>query len=112
VQDAHLFLIAKGIELRDFLDDERPAVLDAAHGVRLNHEWYYFADLDSRATFLADPTRYCGLLTDPVTGRRFLPRADAPRAEHEGVQFLFPSHDSRERFELRPARYALPGRTP
>jgi YHS domain-containing protein len=109
VQDAHLFLNAKGIELRDYLDDRRPARLDAMHGVRINYESYYFADLESRGSFLADPVRYCGQVTDPVTKKRFLPREGSPRTRHGEVLFFFQSWAGLERFELRPESYALPG---
>ena len=110
MQDAAVFLAQKGLRLACYLDPEREAVLDADHGVRLNYEHFFFSDPALRAEFAADPTRTCGLLTDPVTKRRFLPRASSPRVVHEGVTFLFRTHATRERFRQDPERYARPGR--
>ena len=39
--------------------------------------------------FLTDPVASCGLLTDPVSKRRFRPQRGSPRATHDGVMYLF-----------------------
>lgn len=95
MQDVPGFCRRLGLELDGYLDPTRPALLDGEHCVRLNYE--------------ADPTRYCGLVTDPVSKRRFLPERHAPRAEHEGVTYLFESESARATFVRRPERFRLPG---
>jgi YHS domain-containing protein len=109
VQDVPGFCRRLGLELGGYLDPTRPALLDAEHCVRLNYEADFFASAENRARFLEDPTRYCGLLTDPVSKRRFLPELRAPRAEHEGVTYLFASESARAAFVRRPERFRLPG---
>jgi len=109
VQDVPYFARRMGLELPGYLDQTRPAVLDEAHSVRLNYEAFFFASEQNRARFLADPVAHCGLLTDPVSKRRFRPRPDSPRAEHLGVTYFFQSRRSRERFARRPDDFRLPG---
>jgi len=108
VQDVAGFLVRKGIALRDYLDDQRPARIDPEHMVRIGYEAYFFADGESRARFLDDPVRYCGRVTDPVSRRRFRPRSDAPAADHGGVLYLFESRRNQELFGLQPERYSRP----
>lgn len=108
MQDVAGFLRRKGLALRDHLDDRRAAILDDDHMVRLNYEAFFFADAASRVAFLADPVTYCGLLTDPVSKRRFRPQRGGPSLEHEGVRYLFATWSSHERFAAEPARYVLP----
>jgi len=98
----------KGLSFGDFFDPRRPAVLDAEHCVRLNHEAWFFADTASRERFLADPQQFCGLLTDPVSKQRFRPRRGAPSAQAGGVTYLFETDAHRAAFERDPERYRLP----
>ena len=111
MQDVDAFVRAKGIELAGYLDPSRPARIDDEHQIRLNYEAFFFADTVGRNRFRTEPLRYCGLLTDPVTKRRFLPGPDSPSLVHEDVRFYFESRRSAARFELEPERYALPGWT-
>ena len=109
MQDAHLFIEAKGIELNGYLDPSRPALLDAEHRLRINYENFFFADRANYNRFVTELTRYCGLLTDPVTKRRFHPTPDAHRTTYEGVVYLFQDGRSAEAFRADPGRFALPG---
>ncbi|MCB9898628.1 MAG: hypothetical protein H6825_11550 [Planctomycetes bacterium] len=111
MQDVLAALIRKGIGFTGYLDPSRPALLDAEHLVRLNYETYLFADTAGRDAFLADPLRFCGLLTDPVSKRRFRPRDDSPRAEHSGVTYYFEDESGRAMFVADPERFRLPGWT-
>ncbi len=99
----------KGLAFQDYLDARRPAVLDAEHCARLNWEAYFFADLWELERFLSDPVAYCGLLTDPVSRRRFRPTQDSPRLVHAGVTYYFESATNRARFEEDPETLRLPG---
>ncbi len=109
MQDVPQFVARKEIPLRDFLDRREAAILDAEHCVRLNYEAYFFAGAWTRERFAADPVRYCGLLTDPVSRERFRPKEASPRARHEGVIYYFESAQNRDEFELDPETYRVPG---
>ena len=109
VQDVPTLAKRAGIELMDFLDSRHPAQLDEEHSVFLNFEAYFFGDLWNRERFLSDPLRYCGLLTDPVSKRRFRPNEDSPRARHEQRTYYFEDESHKLRFEEDPQAYRLPG---
>lgn len=111
MQDVDAYLLRKGIELLDYFDETRPARIDDEHQVRLNYEAFFFADQENKELFDSDPTRYCGLLTDPVAKRRFRPHASSPSAEHEGVRYYFISNRTAERFRASPDDWKLPGWT-
>lgn len=111
MQDVPTFVRQNGLEFRDYLDERFEAVLDAEHCVRLNYEAFLFGDPWSRERFLADPTDTCGLLTDPVSRRRFRPARGAEGLHHEGVTWFFESEATRAAFEAEPERYRLPGWT-
>lgn len=109
MQDVPTFVRQLGLTFRDYLDERFEAVLDAEHCVRLNYEAFLFGDAWSRERFLADPTDFCGLLTDPVSKRRFRPARGAGGTQHEGVSWYFESDATRAAFEAEPGRYRLPG---
>ncbi len=109
MQDVPDLVRRKGLVFQDYLDARRPAVLDAEHCVRLNWEAFFFADRWERERFLSDPVTYCGLLTDPVSRRRFRPTPDSPRFAHAGVTYFFESVANRARFEEDPETLRLPG---
>ena len=109
MQDVPVFVERKGLSFRDYLDVRQPAIIDAEHCVRLNYEAYFFGNLWTREQFVSDPTVYCGLLTDPVSKRRFRPSESSPRASHEEVTYYFESESNRATFEADPAAFKLPG---
>lgn len=111
MQDVPSFVRAKGLAFEDYLDARRAAVIDAEHCARVNYEAYFFADAWERERFLSDVVTYCGLLTDPISRRRFRPRADSPRAVHAGVTYYFEDEANRLLFESAPEAYRLPGWT-
>lgn len=109
MQDAPGYLRRKELTFACYLDPTKSAVIDDDHVVRLNYETYLFATSHARQLFLDDVVRFCGLVTDPVTKRRFRPGDASPRARHEKVVYLFESADSYERFLMEPEAYRLPG---
>ena len=111
MQDVDAYLVRRAVSLGCYFRPEVPAVLDDAHQVRLNYEAYFFSEPEMVARFRADPIRYCGLLTDPVSNRRFRPDRAAPRLAHEGVVYYFESVQTRDRFRRTPEAYVLPGWT-
>ncbi len=109
MQDVAEFVRRKGLALNDYFDPSRSAVIDDEHLARINYESFFFADTEARAVFLEDPIRYCGLVTDPVTKRRFRPRPTSLRAEYEGVLYLFESRTGLSAFERMPQDFVRPG---
>ena len=109
VQDVPGSVQRRQLSFQDYLDARRPAVIDAAHCVRLNYETYFFADAWERERFLSDPILYCGLLTDPISRERFRPSVDSPRFTHRDVSYYFQSEKNRERFEEESDMCRLPG---
>jgi YHS domain-containing protein len=108
VQDVPAALVRKGLTFQDYFDPRRPAVIDAEHCVRFNFEAWFFADAEGRARFLADPIAYCGLLTDPVSRKRFRPAAGSTPLAHGGVTWFFECGSTRETFARDPELYRLP----
>ena len=109
MQDFPTLLERYGLEIAGYFDVSRPAVLDERHHVRLGYEAFFFADRAGRDRFIARPLAYCGLLTDPVSKRRFRPTGSSPSARHDGVTFYFETRANRDRFEAMPESYQLPG---
>ncbi len=85
-----------------------PARLDADHRVFVNYETYYVSSPDSKASFLVQPHRYTGLLTDPVTLERFRPGESSPRRRHDGHLFYFASESTALEFDDTPVLYSTP----
>jgi YHS domain-containing protein len=110
VQDPGKYLKELGARLECPVAPGRPAVLDAAHAARVNHETYYFSSPAARDRFRRDPLRYCGQVTDPVSGERFRPTVASPRAVHLGRPYYFRSAENRARFQREPRRFAEPTR--
>ena len=109
MQDFPVFVERKGLSFRDLLDSREPAIIDADHCVRLNYEGFFFGNLYTRERFVSDPWLYCGMLTDPVSKRRFRPSADSPRSRHEDVIYYFEGEAQQALFEADPDEFKLPG---
>ena len=108
MQDPQIQLLELGLAVPDVLDAARPAVLDAAHRSFVNYETFFFADEADKRRFDADPTASCGVLTDPVTKRRFRPGSDAPRGTYGGRAYVFFDAASKAAFDGTPEAFALP----
>ena len=74
---------------------------------RVNHEIYFFYDLKSRATFLRDPLRYCGQLTDPVSLVRFQPARTSPRLDYAGRRWYFSGESTLSSFNAMPDSFVV-----
>ncbi len=108
MQGPEIWLNQLGITLACVVDPTRNAVLDADHRVFVNYETYYLSDEQAVQTFKAEPWRYTGMVTDPVSKARFQPAGDSPRAVHQGRVFYFASADNAKTFALDPAAQATP----
>lgn len=108
MQDPVAFLPDLVTNLECAVDPLAQARLDAAHCVKMNFETYFVSSDEARAKFEADPLRYCGKLTDPVTQLRFTPDPRSPRLEWKGRPFYFSSDSTRACFAELPDSFSVP----
>lgn len=74
---------------------------------QVNYEFYYFADAEAKQRFDADPLRWCGTVTDPISRQRFRPTRDSGRTEHAGVTFFFESPQTQTQFAAAPDSFSV-----
>ena len=108
MQDVPAAVRRRGLSFACYDDPSRDAVIDADHAVSVNWETYLFADVAAAERFERDLVARCGLLTDPVSHRRFVPDATSPRLEYDGLPWYFESADTRDAFAREPQRFRLP----
>lgn len=108
MQDPTPYLNAHGIEVPCAMSPDKSAVVDADHRVLLNWEVFYFSTEDLKEEFEHAPTRYCGLLTDPVTRMRFDPLPESPHVVYAGRFYYFYSDSTASLFRSDPAALANP----
>lgn len=106
MQDPQDQLVDLGIGVQDAIDPDRDAVLDRAHRSFVNWETFFFADTASKRRFDADPLRWCGILTDPVSRQRFVPGDRSPRSEYGGRPYFFYTDANKAVFDASPDTYA------
>jgi YHS domain-containing protein len=106
-QDPEIFLQQEGIVPYDVVDPRRHAVLDSKLRSYVNYEVFFFADDSTLALFESDPLRWCGLLTDPVSQRRFRPVLGARPFVFNGRRYFFESDSTLALFEAQPDSFAI-----
>jgi len=106
-QDPEIFLEQERITLRDPVDPSRPASLDPALRTFVNYEVFFFADAVTKAAFDADPTRWCGLVTDPVNQKRFQPAPLPLGRTYMNRLYYFESDSTLTAFEATPDSFAV-----
>lgn len=107
MQDPRYFVQQEGIALLDPVDPARPAVIDSAHCSFVNYEVFFFADTENKSRFDREPWRWCGVVTDPVSQRRFRPAPGAFHWEYGGRQYYFESDGALASFQATPDSFAL-----
>ena len=107
VEDPERYLNELGVEVPDFFDTTKVAVLDFATRSRVNFETFFFVDQQEKATFDADPIRHVGFLVDPVNKMRFHPSATSPRFDYNSRPFYFSSDSTRAMFAATPDSFAV-----
>jgi YHS domain-containing protein len=90
------------------VDPEQPARLDSAHRALVNYEVYYFGTDAALQTFVAQPWRFTGRVTDPVSRNRFEPTAESPRRSYGGRLFYLESRETAATFDEDPATWGVP----
>jgi YHS domain-containing protein len=107
VEDPERYLNELGVQVPDFFDSTRTAVLDYGTRSRVNYETFFFAEAKEKERFDAEPTRYVGLLVDPVNKIRFHPLAQSPRFDYNNRPFYFSSDSTRALFAATPDSFAV-----
>lgn len=108
MQDPTTYVNQLGIALACAANPAEAAAIDDKHLARVNHEIYYFATERARSAFLDDARARCGIVTDPVSKRRFRPGTDAPRIDHAGRPWFFSSDSTRTLFAAMPDSFLSP----
>ena len=93
--------------LQDPVAPSRHAAVDSSLRLFVNYELFLFANRSTKDRFRRDPTRYCGLLTDPVSRVRFRPAPRSPQTHYQGRLYFFSSDSTRTTFAGSPDSYAL-----
>ena len=108
MQGPEQYLNELGISLPCCVDSSKTAVLDVAHRALVNHEAYYFSDDAAMQQFQAEPYRFTGKVTDPVSLDRFIPTAESPKRTYGQRLFYFTSNETVATFDGDLARYSIP----
>jgi YHS domain-containing protein len=111
VQDPERLLKGLNLSFDSIVDPKRTAVLERKTRAILGHDLFFFADEVETKRFLAEPFRWCGKLTDPVSGVRFVPGAASPKSVFEGRTYYFASAATKKNFDAMPAKYKNPVRS-
>lgn len=90
------------------VDPAQRAILDAGHRAFVNHEVYYFGSEAALRAFVAEPWRYAGRVTDPVSLSRFQPAASSERRSFGGRLLYFESPETARRFDAEPVTFGTP----
>jgi YHS domain-containing protein len=106
VQDPEWYLNEIGVKLPCAVVKGGDARISAGMSARVNHEIYFFSTPAAKRKFAADPIRWCGLVTDPVSKERFRPAKSSPRVDHAGRPYFFASDSTRAAFASDPAAFA------
>jgi YHS domain-containing protein len=81
--------------------------LDATLQYRVNGEVYRFSSTATLRQFMKAPTRWCGMLRDPITGSRFMPSPRSPEAYWIGGPYFFESDSTKSLFIDDPHKYEI-----
>lgn len=108
MKDPTTYLRNLGVSVSSALNDRVPARIEDEYLSRVNYEMYYFAELTEKRRFDADPARFCGFVTDPVSKERFRPLPESPRAEFAGRPWYFVSDSNQMMFEAMPDSFLSP----
>ena len=95
------------ITVPDPVDPRRVASYDSKLRLFLNQETYFFAGQDTKKKFLADPLRYAGTLTDPVSQKPFTATRFSPHMKFKDRTYYFESDLTERQFAVSPQKYSM-----
>ncbi len=96
------------IQLPCCVDSTQLAILDPDHRAFVNHEVYFFSSDAARDRFNAEPYRYTGWVTDPVSLIRFQPTSASQHRDAAGRLFYFDTDSTLAEFDRDPGQYSTP----
>ena len=102
-----ILLVAKSLAALAALIAPVSATLPPALQFRVNGEVFRFASERTLKKFMLAPTRWCGVVRDPVSGRTFQPTTFSPEAYWIGGPYYFESDSTKARFVDDPHRYEI-----
>lgn len=105
-EDPGHFLEMLKISVPDPVDPRRVASYDPKLRVFLNQEAFFFAGQDTKKRFEADPLRYAGTLTDPVSEKPFTATRFSPRMKFKDRTYYFESQLTERQFAVSPKSYS------
>ncbi|HTO92169.1 MAG TPA: hypothetical protein VMJ70_13655 [Candidatus Sulfotelmatobacter sp.] len=94
-------------ELWDPVDPRQLGSLSADLQFRVNGEVYRFANERNLRRFMLAPTRWCGPVRDPVSGRVFQPHSGSAEAYWIGGPYYFENDSTKALFVNDPHRYEV-----
>ena len=107
VTDPPKFLNEESLKVNCIVNPTRPAVIDSTHMAAINWEYYFFSDQAAKDAFLKSPLKYVGLLTDPVSGKRFRPGRLSPKLVDGGRTYYFSSLFTYLSYRKSPKEYTF-----
>ena len=93
--------------LWDPVDPKSLGSLDTSLHARVNGEVYRFSRPTTLAMFRRNPVAWCGILRDPVSGRRFVPDRHSPRLDTRDGPYFFADGGTCLAFRAEPEKYAI-----
>jgi len=105
-EDPGHFLEMLKITVPDPVDPRRVASYDPKLRIFLNQEAYFFAGPDTKKRFEADPLRYAGTLTDPVSQKPFTATRFSPHMKFKDRTYYFESQLTERQFAVSPKSYS------
>lgn len=101
-EDPDQYVEARKVRVPCAVHPNKKAKPDPKLTARLNWEIFMFSSAKARAAFDREPLRYCGLLTDPVSQRRFQPTPQSPVFAFHDRRYYFESDSTRAVFAAAP----------
>lgn len=108
VQNPLPFVQKQHLNFHCVVNTNKMATIDDKHQRKVNWEIFYLSDDDALAKFDKDPIKYCGILSDPVTGQRFRPGDDSPTETYRKQLFYFQSDSTKQVFDENPDGHKEP----
>jgi YHS domain-containing protein len=106
-EDPNQYIEARKVEVPCAVHPEKAAKLRPEWTARLNWEVFMFSSAKARKEFDREPLRYCGLLTDPVSQRRFQPTTASPTHTFADRRYYFETRDTHAAFTAKPDSFAV-----
>ena len=100
-------MTAMGLSVQCPVRPKDKAVLSIDLRTYVNHEIYFFSNAKAMKQFKKDPLKFCGLLTDPVTKKRFQPTKKSPHKDYMMRPYYFSSDSTLLVFNSMPDSFAV-----